>query len=146
MPPAARKHQKGMSPKLVRRAHVSRSTESDAPMFCKTSKGKYDTMSPDSKRFVRDDTDNKLAILKAEAAEEEVSAKRKLFGIAGSSTAPGSPSSPKKKKKNNKDEPVSPYAPSPPGALSPTNPGRDGSDKVKRILACSPETKFKQAD
>ena len=144
MPPAARKHQKGMSPKLVRKVHVSRSTEHDAPMFCKTSKKKSDTMSPKSQSFVIEDTDQKLTILRAEAAEKEASAKRKLFGLASSSAAPGSP--PKKKKKNNKGEPVSPYAPSPPGALSPTNPGRDGSDKLKRILACSPGTTIKRAD
>ena len=96
MPPAARKHQKGMSPKLVRKVHVSRSTEHDAPMFCKTSKKKYDTMSPKSQSFVIEDTDQKLTILRAEAAEKEASAKRKLFGLASSSAAPGSP--PKKKK------------------------------------------------
>ena len=101
-------------------------------MFCKTSKNKYDTMSPKSQSFVIEDTDQKLAILRAEAAETEASAKRKLFGLASSSAAPGSP--PKKKKNNNKGEPVSPYAPSPPGALSPTNPGRDGSDKLKRLV------------
>ena len=144
MPPAARKHKKGMSPKHVRKAHVSRSTEIDAPIFCKTSKEKYDMMSPNSKSFTRTDTRKKLGILDEEAAEEEVSAKRKLFGLAGSSVAPGSP--PKKKKNNNKGEPVSPYAPSPPGALSPTNPGRDGSDKLKRITACSPGTTIKRVD
>ena len=146
MPPAASKHKKGISPKLVRKAHVSRSTEKDAPIFCKTSKAKYDTMSPDSQGFMLDDTDNKVTILRAEKAEKEASAKRKLFGMAGSSAAPGSPSSPKKKKKNNKGEPVSPYAPSPPGALSPSNPGRDGSEVLKRVVACSPEPKIKRVD
>ena len=144
MPPAARKHQKGMSPKLVRKVHVSRSTEHDAPMFCKTSKKKYDTMSPKSQSFVIEDTDQKLTSLRAEAAEKEASAKRKLFGLAGSSAAHAIPSSPKKK--NNKGQPVSPFAPTPDGALSPTNPGRDGSTKVKRILACSPEAKIERVD
>ena len=144
MPPAERKHTKGMSPKHVRKAHVSRSTEIDAPIFCKTSKEKYDMMSPNSKSFTRTDTRKKLGILDEEAAEEEVSAKRKLFGLAGSSAAHAIPSSPKKK--NNKGQPVSPFAPTPDGALSPTNPGRDGSTKVKRILACSPEAKIERVD
>ena len=144
MPPAERKHTKGMSPKHVRKAHVARSTEYDAPIFCKTSKEKWDTMSPKSARSVIDDTATKLDILRTEAAEKEASAKRKLFGLAGSSAAHAIPSSPKKK--NNKGQPVSPFAPTPDGALSPTNPGRDGSTKVKRILACSPEAKIERVD
>ena len=144
---AEHKHTKGMSPKHVRKAHVARSTERDAPFFCKSSLEKLRTMSPKSQWRVIEDTDKKLALLRAEAGKNEASAKRKLFANqAGSSAAHVSPGSPKNKKKNNKGERVSPYARSPDGALSPNNPGRDGSSVGKRIAACSPQTKVQKVD
>lgn len=136
----SRAQKKGMSPKLVRKAHVTRSTEVDAPIFCKTTRSKFDQMSPKSKRAVVDDTEKKLAILKEELSGGEMVAKRQLFNMSkeGSSAAHVTHGSPKM---NNKGQPVSRYAPSPPGALSPTNPGRDGSDVNLRIHACSPVTR-----
>ena len=56
MPPAARKYTKGMSPKHVRKAHVTRSSGNDDPIFCKTTFEKYTSMSPKSQKAVRDDT------------------------------------------------------------------------------------------
>ena len=69
MPPA-RKHTKGMSPKHAVKAHISRSTGPNAPIFCSTTITKYESMSPNSQTGVRNDTRGKLANLDAEGPTE----------------------------------------------------------------------------
>ena len=138
MPPAARKHTKGMSPKHAVKAHISRSTGPNAPIFCSTTLTKYESMSPNSQTGVRNDTRGKLANLDAEAAAAEHSAKRRLFGNQpGSSAAHVTSGSPIRKKKNNKGEVVAPDSPD--CGLPEWHPARDGLRKSMRICAYSPE-------
>ena len=137
MPPA-RKHTKGMSPKHAVKAHISRSTGPNAPIFCSTTITKYESMSPNSQTGVRNDTRGKLANLDAEAAAAEHSAKRRLFGNQpGSSAAHATSGSPMKKKKNNKGEIVAPDSPD--CGLPEWHPARDGLRKSMRVCAYSPE-------
>ena len=138
MPPAARKHTKGMSPKHAVKAHISRSVGPNAPIFCSTTLTKYESMSPNSQTGVRNDTRGKLANLDAEAAAAEHSAKRRLFGNQpGSSAAHATSGSPIKKKKNNKGEVLAPDSPD--CGLPEWHPARDGLRKSMRICAYSPE-------
>ena len=136
--PLARKHTKGMSPKHAVKAHISRSTGPNAPIFCSTTITKYESMSPNSQTGVRNDTRGKLANLDAEAAAAEHSAKRRLFGSQpGSSAAHATSGSPMKKKNNNKGEIVAPDSPD--CGLPEWHPARDGLRKSMRICAYSPE-------
>ena len=133
MPPAARNYTKGMSPKHVRKAHVTRSSGNDDPIFCKTTFEKYTSMSPKSQKAVRDDTRVKLSNLDAEAAKSEKAAKRRLlFQQTGSSAEHATSGSPKKKK-NNQGQTVAPDSPD--CGLPVWHPGRDGTHSSLRIYA-----------
>ena len=137
--PLARKHTKGMSPKHAVKAHISRSTGPNAPIFCSTTITKYESMSPNSQTGVRNDTRGKLANLDAEAAAAEHSAKRRLFG-----NQPGSSAAHvnlrlanEEEEENNKGEIVAPDSPD--CGLPEWHPARDGLRKSMRVCAYSPE-------
>jgi len=65
------RNEKGMSPKHVRKSHVTRSSGTIDPIFCMTTLAKYDSMSPKSQKVVRDDTRLKLSKLWLAQEEEE---------------------------------------------------------------------------
>ena len=126
------------SPKLIRKAHVAKSTAKSPSMYPKASASMYDTLSPQSQAVVVAEADGVSNYLKGRAKHDEAMAAAKLFGQQpGSSEQHTGP--PTKKKNNNKGKVVSPDSPD--CNLSPTNPGRDGSRKSKRMLAYSPESK-----
>lgn len=136
---------KGMSPKHARRAHVTRSTGNDEPIFCVCTLDAYLRMSPNDQKAVRDDTKKKLDYLQTKAKWDANAAKRRLIfpGEPGSSAGRARDGSPKK---NNKGEPVLPDSPD--CGLSPWDPARDGIRSSKRIAAYSPSPekgKTKQA-
>ena len=132
------RNEKGMSPKHVRKSHVTRSSGTVDPIFCKTTLAKYDSMSPKSQKVVRDDTRLKWSKLEAKAAERETASKRRLFASQpGSSPAHTTCGSPKKKKKNNKGQTVAPDSPD--CGLPGCHPKRDGTRSSLRIHAFSPE-------
>ena len=133
------RNEKGMSPKHVRKSHVTRSSGTIDPIFCMTTLAKYDSMSPKSQKVVRDDTRLKLSKLEAKAAQRETASKRRLFasqpGSSPAHTTCGSPN--KKKKNNNKGQTVAPNSPD--CGLPGCHPKRDGTRSSLRIHAFSPE-------
>jgi len=133
-----RKQPKGMSPKHVSRAHITRSTGNDDPIFCVTTFDKYERMTAKDKKAVRDDTKKKLELLEAMAARDEMTAKRRLIfpNKPGSSADHATSGSPPKMKKNNKGDSVVPDSPD--CGLPDWHPGRDGKRSSKRIAAYSP--------
>jgi hypothetical protein len=136
--PTKRNQPKGMSPKHVRRAHITRSTGNDDPIFCVTTFDKYELMTAKDKKAVRDDTKKKLELLEAMAARDEMTAKRRLIfpNKPGSSADHATSGSPPKKKKNNKGDDVVPDSPD--CGLTDWHPARDGTRSSKRIAAYSP--------
>ena len=133
-----RKQPEGMSPKHVRRAHITRSTGNDDPIFCVTTFDKYERMTAKDKKAVRDDTKKKLELLEAMAARDEMTAKRRLIfpNKPGSSADHATCGSPPKMKKNNKGDHVVPDSPD--CGLPDWHPARDGTRSSKRIAAYSP--------
>ena len=130
---------KGLSPKLVREAHVARSNHlpANGTIFMPYTMERYWSMTPEGQDSFRGHSRVALNALDDMAAKDKMKAARRLFKIpAGSSAQHAAVGSPKREKKKKTAEPA---GWSPDGELSPTNTGRDGHRaKVREYVGFTP--------
>jgi hypothetical protein len=137
---------KGLSPKIMRQKHVTRSNQrrENGHIFVPYTLPEYDSDTVSQRTKYRNHARRTLKALDDQAKMDERAAAHKLFaGAAGSSTQLASMVSPKKEEEEKKNP--EPYGWSPDSELSPKNTKRDGSRPALRMhVGCTPP-KAKQA-